>query len=79
MDRIEEFKNHLFTTLSGIEAESAQLSAEMSDLKREVDRTNSYLALIEAHHAKAAKSLSSISFSLYILVFFALITGYKLL
>lgn len=79
MDRIEEIKIHLFDTLGRIEADNSQSSAELNEIKREIDRTNSYLALLEAHNAKAVKSLSSISFSLYALVFFLLIAGYKVL
>lgn len=79
IDRIYDFQMDLMGKLTEIGGESVQATAELNGLKVELERTNSYLAMIEAHHAKSTGTLSSIALALYVLVVVAAVTAYKLL
>lgn len=79
IDRINDFQVDLLGKLADIGDESAQAAAELNSLKIELERTNSYLATIEAHQAKSAGTLSSIALAVYVLVLVAGVTAYKLL
>lgn len=78
MERIYEFQVDVLGKLADIETESAQANEELLSIKNELDRTNGYLAMIESHKAKAASYLSSISLSLYVLIFLAALASFKL-
>lgn len=79
IDRIYDFQVDLLGKLTEIGGESVQATAELNSLKIELERTNSYLAMIEAHQAKSTGTLSSIALALYVLLAIVGVAAYKIL
>lgn len=79
IDRLFDFQGDLLRKIGDIEGESVQANEELNKLKVELERTNSYLSMIEAHQAKSTGTLSSIALLLYVLVAVVGVAAYKLL